>query len=523
MSNEVHERQYEKLDKWDVILSLSGGTISAMMDVFFSKDISLENAHAWGKKEVDKFVLSVAKKNGYKGNDLAGAIKKLEGAYPIAADQLTNNFGGGSAHHLRDFSHHPTVTGLLFSILTQFTGKGYGTDVHGNFVPIDLPDASNLGVSFVDKIYLGVVTWVFHMISDIAGSSSTVAMGKEGTGLPGPLMSFFKEVSAIPGIKQLAGRSKDEHYNFSVQCSKLFNGTLLGEHDENGKIIKDGALKFDLRTEIGIAHEATLNKQYIPVLMNEVVVRGFYSIRRMCEEIRDNRISEITEITLIDVKKVLPFNDRRLTHMLAISSAMFSVTDISGAAIKAAIKNQNNKAGFALDLFQGINYFGVGRLALSATGELTIAGREVQKKLVKAADSELAKISSKALAVAKIGTPIGFISASIGVYQEISDALGELDIATEERVLIEKGCRESIEIIKEYQIEMHNMIEEYFARHIEIFNSGLDIMNQAVLSNDVDSFIAGNNIIQNFLGYDVQFRNQEEFDALMLSGDSLKL
>ena len=48
-------------------------------------------------------------------------------------------------------------------------------------------------------------------------------------------------------------------------------------------------------------------------------------------------------------------------------------------------------------------------------------------------------------------------------------------------------------------------------------------MNQTVFSNDVDRFIAGNNIIQNFLGYDVQFRNQEEFDALMLSGDSLKL
>lgn len=523
MSNEVHERLYEKLDKWDVLLSLSSGTISAMLDVFFAKDISLENAHTWGKKEVDKFVLSVAKKNGYKGNDLAGAIKKLEDAYPIAADQLTNDFGGGSAHHLRDFSHHPTVTGLLFSILTQFTGRGYGTDVHGNFGPIDLPDASNLGTSLVDKIYLGVVTWVFHMISDIAGSSSTVAMGKEGTGLPGPLMSFMKEVSAIPGIKQLAGKSKDEHYNFSVQCSKLFNGTLLGEHDENGKIIKDEVLKFDLRTEIGIVHEATLNRQYIPVLMNEVVVRGFYSIRRICEEIQENQIGEVSEIALIDVKKVLPFNNRRLTHMLAISSTMFSVTDISEAAIKAAIKNKDNKAGFALDLFQGINYYGLGRFALSTTGEMTIASREIQKKLVKAADSELARISSRALAIAKIGTPVGFISSAIGVYQEISDALGELDVAKEERILIEESCRASIEIIKEYQIEMHNMVEEYFVRHMETFNFGLDIMNQAVLSNDVDSFIAGNNIIQVFLGYDVQFRNQEEFDALMLSEDSLKL
>ena len=516
------ENKKESLDKWDIILSLSSGTLSGMLDIFFVKDISLENAHAWGKREVDKFVLSVAKKNGYQGNNLAGAIKNLEDTYPIAADQLTNDFGGGSAHHLRDFSHHPTVTGLIFSILTQFTGKGYGTDVHGNFIQISLPDKSHLGISFVDKIYLGTVSWIFHMISDIAGSSSTVASGKEGTGLPGPLMSFFKELSAIPGVKQLAGKSKDGHYNLSVQCSKLFNGTMLGTHDENGKIVKDGALKFDLRTEIGIVHEAALNKQYIPVLMNELVVRGFYSIRGFCNEIREKQIMDISEISLVDMKKVLPFNNRRLTHMLAISSTMFSVTDISGAAIKAAVRNKDNKAGFALDLFQGINYFGLGRLALSTTGEMTIAGQEIQKKLVKAADSEIAKISSKALAITRIGTPVGFVSAAIGVYQEIADVLKELNIAKEERILIEARCRESIEIIKEYQAEMHDMVEHYFVGHIEAFNSGFDIMNQGIKSNDVNGFIEGNNVIQDFLGYKVQFRNQEEFDALMLSEESLK-
>ena len=521
---EITEKEKKNaLDKWDVVLSLSSGTLSALLDILLVKDISLENAHTWGKDEVDKFVLSVAKKNGYKGNELAGAIKKLEEAYPIAADQLTNDFGGGSAHHLRDFSHHPTVTGLLFSILTQFTGKGYGTDVHGNFIQVDLPDASNLGVSLVDKIYRGVVSWAFHMISDIAGSSSTVAMGKEGTGLPGPLMSFFKEVSAIPGVKQLAGKTKEEHYNFSVQCSKLFNGTLLGEHDENGKIVKGGELKFDLRTEIGIAHEATLNKQYLPVLLNEVVVRGFYSARRLCEEIQEKQIVDISEMINIELKKVLPFNNRRLTHMLAISSTMFSVTDISGAAIKAAVKNKDNKAGFALDLFQGINYYGLGRFAVATTGEMSIVGQEIQKKLVQAADSELGRITSKALAIAKVGTPVGFITSSISVYQEITDSLKELNIAKEERILIEESCRASIDIIREYQLEMHSMVEEYFINHIETFNSGLGLMNQAVLSNDIETFIKGNNVIQDFLGFDVQFRNQREFDALMLSEDSIKL
>lgn len=37
--------------------------------------------------------------------------------------------------------------------------------------------------------------------------------------------------------------------------SKLFNGTLLADHDENGRIVKGTARKFDLRTEIGMLEE----------------------------------------------------------------------------------------------------------------------------------------------------------------------------------------------------------------------------------------------------------------------------
>ena len=521
MSYDVMEKY--NLDKWDVMIALSSGTLTAMLDVFLVKDISLTEAHKWGKKETDEFVKYVARKNGYseKNGDLAGAIRFLEGKHKIAADQLTNEFGGGKQHHLRDFAHHPTLTGLIFSILTQFTGQGYGTDVHGNFIQVPLPDQTLLGKTFVEKIYMGFVTWGLHMVSDIAGSSSSVAMGKEGTGLPGPLMSFFKEISAIPGIKSLAGKNEKEHYEFSVYCSKLFNGTLLGEHDENGNIIKEGELKFDLRTEIGIVHESINNKQYLPVLLNEAIVRGFYAIRGFCNEVQEKDVITFENLKQLDYKKILPFNNRRITHMLAISSTMFSVVDISGAVTKAALKNKDNKAGFALDVFQGINYFGLGRFALSATGEMSIAGQEIQKKLIEAADSEFAKVASKALAITKIGTPVGFVSASVGVYQEISDAMKELQLSKEERLFVEAECQKSIEVIRAYQMEMNAMVEEYLTNHMETFAHGFDKMDQAIKANDINQFIEGNNVIQAFLGYDVLYKTQDEFDEMMLSEDCL--
>ena len=43
------------------------------------------------------------------------------------------------------FSHHPTVLGLFFSILGQFTGTGYGTDTDGNFIKLLFPENALVG------------------------------------------------------------------------------------------------------------------------------------------------------------------------------------------------------------------------------------------------------------------------------------------------------------------------------------------------------------------------------------------
>ena len=106
---------------------------------------NLAEAEHWGKEKASQFVLGVAQSKGYKGETLAGAIRFLEKAFPIPADLLTSEFGGGLQHHLRDFGHHPTLLGLFFSLLTQFTGLGFGTDTEGSFIVRKLPDQAALG------------------------------------------------------------------------------------------------------------------------------------------------------------------------------------------------------------------------------------------------------------------------------------------------------------------------------------------------------------------------------------------
>lgn len=532
---------YNDLDKWDVLAALSSGLLTAALDVLWVNDINLRNAHTWGKEQVDDIVLKAAKSKGYKGESLAGAVKKLE-EFEMLGDRVTDEFGGGYQHHLRDFSHHISPMGLLFSILMQFTGTGFGTDVDGKIIRPDIPGWSK--PDFFSGIYNGTVTWFLHILSDMAGSSSSVASGKEGTGLPGPLLSLIKELSSIIAIQKLSGNYKDKdgkataHSNLSVLASQLFNGTILGDHDEKGKPVKGQQLRFDFRTELGIANEMIANKQYLPVLINEIIVSAFYSVRRLVDEIKEKSVDSFDKIKTIDIRKCLPFGNDTLTHMRMISSATFTSIDLIKAGITAKVKNNDDKAGFALDFMQSINYCGVIGVAVVANANVAVHIQSLHSKFTEIVQQQKSKLISMlpngqadydngkfaakmARAVMGMATPVGFVSAAISVYDEIRKAYSELDVAKENRANIEEECRVSIAILEENREEMEILISDYFYNKMTAFTNAFATMDKAVSESDIDAFIAGNNMIQTELGKSLLFSDQKEFDYLMRSDEEI--
>ena len=333
---DVVDVEFEKsiidADKWDYIVAAASGLLTATMNILWVGELSLENAQAWGRKETDKFVMKVAQTQGYKGDDLSDAIRFLEKAFPLASDKATSDFGGGLQHHLRDFCHHPTIAGLAFSILSQFTGKGYGTKTDGSFQVVDLPEGTALGNNLCEKLFYGTFIWAGHMISDMAGSNQSAGAG---TGIPGHILSFLKEVSALPIMKDVTVKYKDDDIGFSVWVSKLFNGTYFTP-GENGERIK-----LDLRTEMGVAYQ--VGKQAVPVIANECIVRCFYLIRRLYLEIKQKDVHSLADLKALDPKNFLPFNNRTITHMITVSSGVFFAVTTSAAAVKAAVKNKGGQ------------------------------------------------------------------------------------------------------------------------------------------------------------------------------------
>ena len=458
------ERYINQADRIDYALAISSGICCGLLDSLFVGEFSLDEAGQWGSETINRFILKVAKSQGYGGDTLAGAVKYLEDAFPIPADKATAQFGGGLQHHLRDFSHHPTPVGLVCSILTQFTGKVYGTDVSGMFQGVNLSDdgLALIGKSIPEKIMFGVINWAFHLVSDMAGSSGSIMKGSLGTGLPGPLVSLLKELSSTP----LFQKSDERGYKVcSVWISKLFNGTLLGERDANGKLVP---LKFDLRMELGIAHQ--VGRQALPVVLNECLVRGFYLLRQLATEL--TRAGDVQGADKLNWRNIAPFRNRTIDRMLTISTMTFTVADTIDAAVHAAILSAGNWVLFSGKFVTRFNYVGAGRSALA-------------------------------------------------IIREVSNEKKETQLIHEKMLLSEAKSSIFLAQLQEFKVQLEEKVSNYLAEELEAFVAGFDLINTGIASGDSDMVIQGNMQIQSVLGRQPQFTNQSEFDSLMESDTPL--
>lgn len=337
--------------KADHIAAVASGIVAGLIDIFFVGKFDLQAGYEWSSERINSFVGHVARNHGYNGNDFKGAIRFLE-KFGAPSDSVTSKFGYSRQHHLRDFAHHASPSGLLFSMLTQFTGKAYGTNKAGKFITVALENTTCIGKDLHSKFTLGLVHWMLHLASDMAGSSG--AIGK-GTGIPGPILSLVKMLSTSPIFKD-----KDGINQLSKTTSELFNGTLLAERDAAGRIIS--AHPMDLRGELGFLQQ--LGKQAIPIIANEALVRGFYFVSRLIEELKAKK-----KLKDIDWRRTAPFKNATITRMLTISTGTFTVMDQIGAAIGGAINSKASWAEFGRQALLRVNFVGIGRFTISLGAE----------------------------------------------------------------------------------------------------------------------------------------------------------
>ena len=376
------DQKIEKLsfkgDRADIIIAASSGFLCGLVDVIFLSQIDLTKCQKLGQAVVEPII----KKMGG-SNDLAKAVSNLEKRTKrsFASDPNYADFGGGLQHHLRDFAHHFSPLGLFFSVLTQFTGKCYGTDTAGKFLVTDVIDKTRIGTTFTQKLSFGFIDWFFHLASDMVGTSKNVG---RGTGIPGPILSLAKELSTI------LPKGKDGESKLSKLISQMFNGTFFAEHDNIGKIIPGTEKPLDFRTEIGL----TIFES-IPVLLNMICVRGFYFVRRFIQEMRKKKTNNQYRPNW---KNVSPFGNTTIVRMTTVANCSFEAVDLVGASINSLIKSGANLYAFIGNMLINVNILGIGKMAFSLSKEVFIGikkhtlKKEKSKELVELTNLNRARV-----------------------------------------------------------------------------------------------------------------------------------
>ena len=358
-------------DNIDLIVAASSGFFCGLMDAVFLSNIDLAKCQSLGQSAVEPIIKIMGG-----SNDLTKAVLNLEKRTKkgFASDPNLNDFGGGLQHHLRDMAHHFSPLGLFFSLLTQFTGKCYGFNTAGKFIATNVVDKTRIGSSLGQKLANASVDWFFHLASDMMGTSKTIG---RGTGIPGPMLSTAKELSA------LFPAGKDGKNEMSVLVSKMFNGSLFADHDINGKIVKGTERPLDFTSELGMSIF-----QSIPVLLNVTFVRIFYLVRRLIVELRNRKQTPNYKVRW---KDLFPFGNSTIIRMTTIANCTFSAVDLSCAIVTSAIKSGGTLPVFITNMVLNVNFAGLGRMCLSFGEEAFIGVR--RHSLEKKKSKELTRLA----------------------------------------------------------------------------------------------------------------------------------
>ena len=342
-------------DKTDYILAACSGAICGVMDIFLVGKPGESPVGDITDKWFENRTMDFAKMCGWddsNNNSLSAAIKHLEKKFKIPYDQR----GAGDAaswvfdlspknHHFKSLGHNPTLLGLFFSILDQFTNTSHF--VSGGEL-ISLQDADGKfelqGKNVPSKLFCGFINWFGHLVSDMSGSSSSKG---RGMGIPSPFWSWTNDIIAIKRKLSIPVSEFD----------KSFNELAL-------EIYKQG---YDVRFQAA---------QAIPVFVNEILVRSMYSIRRL---IRFFTTTEKADRTFSSLWKACePFSNATVKRMLTVAHGTFCLVDAGNAVARGFITGSGtfNVAGF----FMRLNIIGVGRFTISLYGE---ASRGIKRHSLK--------------------------------------------------------------------------------------------------------------------------------------------
>lgn len=334
-----------KCDKLDYALSVSSGVLCGIIDIFLvgkpGESPLGKITDKWYESRTKDFAKMCGWK-GDKGDSTSSAIRFLEKKFKIPYDQRGSGDGGSiiydltpSNHHFKSLAHNPSLIGLFFSILDQFTNTSHFVS-NGELISLQEADVGFelRGGNIPSKLFCAFINWFGHLMSDGSGSSNSAG---RGMGIPSPLWTWTNDVIAIKSKLNIPVTSFDKSVNELAM-----------------ELYKKG---YDSRFQ---------TTQAIPVVINELIVRTLYSVRRLIKYFSET--DENSRSLKGMWEKCEPFKNPTIKRMLTVAHGTFCVIDAGEAVIRSFIAGGGTFN--PVEFFMRLNIVGVGRFTISLFGEV---------------------------------------------------------------------------------------------------------------------------------------------------------
>ena len=366
---ETIQKLTPECDKLDYTLAVSSGVLCGVIDIFLVGEPGESPLGVITDNWFDERTKDFAKLCGWNPQKVNNYQSFLENKFKMPYEQTSlgnaarDAFGfdkdplSPSNHHFRSLAHNPSILGLFYSIMDQLHNtSSFVLDGPIDAVTGKLADGRQLleiyhlqgsmkgfelkGNSPLSKLFCGAINWFCHLISDISGTSKSKG---RGMGLPSPFWTWTNDIIVL---KNKLGINVTEF-------DKSLNELAV-------KIFLEG---YDTRFQ---------TTQAIPVLINELLTRFFYSVRRL---IKTYSLNKGRTLTISEVwKECEPFSNVSVKRMLTVAHGSFCVLDSGDAIIRSLIAGGGKPNPVVF--FMRLNIFGLGRFTISLFGEGT---RQIKK------------------------------------------------------------------------------------------------------------------------------------------------
>lgn len=345
------------------IAAASGALTGALSFVKLSEE-QLANIESWKDKDWQRIVIFAAKLIGCESDNYKKASKYLfdRAVKKIKSDETAKEY-------LAILSSHPTLAGLVFSLIAQFSGKQFSVSEKGDPTFKEVPKHYYIGNTNAEKILAAVFYWLFNLAANQASNHRHIL---NDLGIPVELLKKIKDFVEIPFLKKIPDNYEQAEKDYSAWIRNLMEQANWFA-DANDSEKEDHTLINRL-----IKMALNLSGDAFPVLINECVVRSLYILVRFCEVVKAKHVTTFEELKTIPVADILPQGGRVISKMCLIASASFVGTNFSVAALKALAEQKAGKREFAEAFYTEINIAGIGRLFFACVADSKYWGDDIK-------------------------------------------------------------------------------------------------------------------------------------------------